>query len=210
MRERILGAVLLSFVIGGCAFGNKIDYVSQTPEIQIHTKKEIAVGVQDLRPYVISGEKSKEFVGLQRAAMGNPFGVHTMSGHALADDIANVIISALKKNNITARSIVLPSTQDKEQTLDALLKLDADKYLLVRYSEWKSDTYVNVALTYDISAQVYDKTGNLLAENRVNGEDDLGGSFMNPISFAGEAVPKAFREHTKTLLDHPDIAKALE
>ena len=91
-----------------------------------------------------------------------------------------------------------------------MLKLDADRFLYVFYSEWKSDTYANVALIYDISARVLDGRGTVLAESNVSGRDHLGGSFFNPPAHAAEAVPVAFRQKLEQLLGSPDVASALE
>lgn len=207
---RIVVALMVSAVLGGCAFGNTIGYKTQLQDLNIKSQQDVVVGVQDLRPYVVSGENTKQFVGLQRAGFGNPFGVHTKSGDPLADDIADTIVNTLKMGGVKAQAVAIPSSLDSGKALAALLKIDAGRYLFVYFEEWKSDTYTNVALLYDVTAKVYDKSGNLLAQNDISGREDLGGSFMNPVGHAEEAVPVAFRKNLTKLLGHPSIVKALE
>lgn len=210
MIRRILFVFLLGVTAGGCAIGNTIDYEAQVPSLNIRTDKEIAVGVQDQRPYVRTGEKTAQFVGLQRGGFGNPFGVHTQSGDALADDFADTIVNALKKDGVKTRSVVIPSVLGDKEALDTLLKVDAGRYLLVQYAEWKSDSLMNTALTYNASAKVFDRDGQLLAQNSIEGRDNLGGEFFVPAEHAAKEVPIAYRAHLEELLGHEDIAKALQ
>ena len=109
--EKTLGALLLAAMLCGCAIGNTIDYATQVPELTVASSRTVAVGVQYLRPYVISGHNTPQFVGLQRGGYGNPFGVHTSSGNPLAQDMANAIVSALSEHDIKTESIVLPSAE---------------------------------------------------------------------------------------------------
>ena len=54
-----------------------------------------------------------------------------------------------------------------------------------------------------------DKTGATLAEKRIQGRDDLGGSFWNPPSHAKGAVPLAFKAKLEEVLNDPAIGSAL-
>ena len=82
--------------------------------------------------------------------------------------------------------------------------------LLLTLVEWKSDTYKNTALGYDVTLEVRDAQGNELASCRRSGKDDLGGSFWNPVGHANRAVPTAFAAKLGELLSDPGILAALQ
>lgn len=57
---------------------------------------------------------------------------------------------------------------------------------------------------------MFDKDGDIIAQNSINGSDDLGGSVMNPPAHAKKVIPLAFKEKIESLLNHKDISEALE
>ena len=78
-----LAAVLCAATLaGGCAVGNQHVYRGASAEIGTSGDTTVAVATQDLRPYVASGEKAPNFVGLSGGGFGNPFNVTTASGSA--------------------------------------------------------------------------------------------------------------------------------
>lgn len=210
MIWRVLCTSFLAVLLGGCVVGTSIDYESEIPHLNIQSERQVVVGVQDVRPYVLSGAKTKDFVGLQRAGLGNPWDVTTKSGNPLALDMASTIVKAMKNEGINAQPIVIASDSSDDDTIQTLLKAGAGKYLLVSLKEWKVDTYVNAAMIYNAKARVFNKDGELLAENSISGNDDLGGNFVDPVSHVATAVPIAYKKNIETLLRHKDIARALE
>jgi len=89
--KKYLSLLLISLMIGGCAFGRKQDYLQARPVLEYTSKVRLAVGVQDRRPYILDHDKDEDFVGLQRGGYGNPFDVSTNSNLPLADDMAKVL-----------------------------------------------------------------------------------------------------------------------
>lgn len=209
MFSKLFGALISLTLLAGCAIGNKIDYRGQKPPLSLTTQKTIAVGVQDQRPYVVSGDKSVRFVGLQRGGFGNPFDVLTESGAPLAEDFSAVIASALRGSGATVQLKVFSANEPTDVAIKNLLALDADKFLMVTFHEWKSDTMMNVALSYDVTARVLDEDGNLLAQSRISGRENLGGSFLNPPAQAAREVPIAFSKNLGRLLSDEDLTAAL-
>jgi hypothetical protein len=209
MNLRVYVACALALLLTGCAVGNTYDYRSQTPQLDISSSEPVLVVVQDQRTEVVTGDKEPQFVGLQRGGYGNPFDVRTTSGHPLADDFAEAIVRSLAQGGVAAQSIPLAPSADKQAAIDAALARGGSKFLLVCIRQWKSDTYVNVALTYDLQADVLDADGVPLATNSVSAKEDLGGDFINPPSHAGKAVPEAFRRVLQRLLGDAKIKDAL-
>jgi hypothetical protein len=77
--------------------------------------------------------------------------------------------------------------------------------LLVRMNEWKSDTYMNMALLYDVSLEVMDDKGNVLATNTLNGRDNLGTQLADQEATA----TNAFASKMKLLFENDKIIAAL-
>jgi hypothetical protein len=146
---------------------------------------------------------------VQRGGFGNPFDVTTESGKALATDMRDTIVAALKKRDIAATPVDVSAKASDAEAKQLLLAVSADRSLLLRLMEWKADTYQNTALIYDVRLSVFDGTGALIAENSVRSRDDLGGSFMNPPAHAKTAVPAAFRRILESLLNAPAVLAAM-
>ncbi len=210
MKNLIFVLVGVQILLSGCAVGNKYDYLSQTLDLPVSSGGSVAVAVSDQRPYVLIGEKMPMFVGLQRGGFGNPFDVETLSQRPLAEDFTATIVAALESKGITVESVMLGLSVKDSKAIQMLAATGADKALLVSLHEWKSDTMQNVAMIYDVKAQVFDAQGELIAENAAVGRDNLGGSFMNPPKHARTAVPAAYRRILETLLGDPKILDALK
>ncbi len=206
-KLRLLFVLLMLPVLGACAVGNQHDYKTEIPNTGAKVVGTAAVAAQDRRPYVVNGEKPEKFVGLSRGGYGNPFDVTTVSGNPLAIDIRDTVIAALKKNGVDAEPVALqPAQADPRQ---ALVGLNRDRSLLFVVSEWKSDTYMNTALLYDMRLTVLDKSGREIAESVVSGRDDLGGDFINPPAHAKRAIPTAFKAKLELLINDPKVLAAL-
>jgi hypothetical protein len=74
--------------------------------------------------------------------------------------------------------------------------------------EWKSDTYMNTTILYDVTLSVLDRSGQVVGESRLKGEDNLGGDFVNPPAHAKTVVPAAFKAKLEQLLGDPAVASA--
>jgi hypothetical protein len=205
----LIACGLVLMTASGCAVGNKHQYAGVAPDLAIETTRAITVAVQDQRPYVLDGDKTPNFVGIQRGGFGNPFDVTTASGNALSSEMATAIVSALEKKNVNATATSVSSNATATQIEEILAAASTDRMLLVKLIEWKSDTYQNTALIYDVRLFVVDATGSVIAENAKQGRDDLGGSFMNPPAHAKTAVPAATRRILEGLLNDPKILAAL-
>ncbi len=210
MRNRVSVVLALMLLLGACAFGNKYDYTSQMPNLEIATEDKVAVGVMDQRDYVVSGRNTPEWVGLQRSGFGIPYGVHTKSDKPLSHDMTDIIIRALAAKGVQDQAVYLEPSGTRKPGIDALVATGAKKSILVSFIQWKSDTYVNIALLYDASAEVFDGTGQSLARTDISGRDDLGGDFVYPQGHAEKAVPEQTKKILERLLNDEEIIQALQ
>jgi hypothetical protein len=82
--------------------------------------------------------------------------------------------------------------------------------VLIQIGTWRSDTYNNTALEYDVTAWLIDPEGKVLGRSNVAGRDNLGGSLFDPGAHAKRAVPAAYRAKLEGLLNHPTIIRNLQ
>ena len=128
----------------------------------------------------------------------------------MTNDFAAAIVAALEAGGTAVQNVsVLPEESDAAADKN-LLTTKTKRGVLVTIRDWKTDTYVNTKLIYDVVLRVFDSTGKERAKTGVRGEDNLGGSNFNPPAHARKAVPPAFREKLKTLFNNPKIVAALK
>src|SRR5690349_14767753 len=122
---KVILSMFAALMISACAFGNKVDYLSQPPSLEMTSDKKVALGVQEQRPYVLNGDKTPQFVGLLRSAGGIPYGVHTQSGRPLVDEFATAISNALEARKIQVTTVTIPMTDTREQATKLLTDVGA-------------------------------------------------------------------------------------
>ncbi|ACS78807.1 hypothetical protein [Maridesulfovibrio salexigens] len=209
MKKLFLICILSLVTLTGCAVGNKYDLASAVPEVSHSSNKEVALGVQDARAYVIDGDKTQDFIGLQRGGFGNPFDVTTLSGKPLAEDILNAIAAGMEKQGYKVSKVTIPALSKAETAISKLSAEKKSRSMLVSILNWKSDTMYSVAMHYDFRATVYNESGKKLAETTLQGEDELGGSMVNPPAHAMKVVPQALEEQLTKIINSPAITDAL-
>lgn len=207
---RLLIALLALVAASGCAVGNKHGYTAVRPTLAVKGALPVAVVVQDVRPYILMKEKTPDFVGLQRGGFGNPFDVTTESGRPLAEDFSASIADALERRGYktTQTRVQAGSAPPEAGALAAQSK--AARVAQVTIHEWKADTYMNVALIYDVALRVFDAGGAPLAENRISGRDHLGGSAWNAPEYAKGAVPRAYARKMEDLFRNEAVIKSMQ
>lgn len=207
-----IALVVITGCTSGCAFGNKHRYRDADVALQASGATAVVVAVTDQRPYILDGDKRPDFVGLQRGGYGNPFDVTTESGKPLADDMASSICAALTKKGrpcTPSVSVGADAASARAAALAACKSSGSQRLLLITIREWKADTYNDTSLYFDVSAEVLDSTGALLAQNRIQGSEEIEGSLLNPPAAAKENVPLAYRRKIEQLLNTPPMLAAL-
>lgn len=208
---RALGLLAVLLGLTGCAVGNQHTYTSilSTPDLRLQGSRAIAVATEDARPYVLSKDKSPTFVGLSRGGFGNPFDVTTVSGNPLAEDFSATIARALEQRGFKA-TVVRPSSPLSGADVPAVVTgARAERLAVVHISEWKSDTYMNTALHYDVTLRIFDAQGAQLAANRLVGRDNLGGDAFNPPAQAKVTVPAAYKRKLEELFGTEAVLNSL-
>ncbi len=209
LRMCIAVLALVILFTSGCAVGNKHRYNDVVANIDTGDSISIGVATHDHREYVVNGKKNPDFVGLSRGGYGNPFDVRTLSGRSLAEDITETISASLSNRGYEAIPVIVANSEDHAAVIEMLKKTGAKRLILLKLEEWKSDTYTNTALIFDIKLHVFDQTGQVLAEKQLNGRDNLKGNIINPPEHARNVIPRAFQGKIEQLLNDPSVSKAL-
>lgn len=208
LRQVIL-LILCCVLLASCAIGNQQSYHDAIADINASGNITVAVGTHDQRQYVLSGQSSPNYVGMQRGGYGNPFNVTTLSGKTLAEDMTASICNSLSARGFKTVAVTVTHSDTRDRVLEKMRAQKSERLLLLSLNEWQSDTYQNTGLAYDIKLDVFDAEGKKLAETALKGNDNLGGSFWNPPAYAKEAVPKAFKEKIEALLNDKNILETL-
>ncbi len=208
---RALCLTLGLLLLGGCAIGNRYDYDDSRGTLGYSGQgRHIAVAAWEQRPYVLSGNKPPEFVGLQRTRMGIPFDVITASKQPLATEMTHSLVLSLGGAGFGAAPVTLPPRSGEGGAVYALLQNKPARAVLLRVANWESDTYNNPTVFYDLTLNVYDGAGRKLASKSLKGSDDLKGRAFNPTEVAQRVVPDAFKQKIELLLNAPEIVAALK
>lgn len=209
MRRLIMVLVWVSVLCGCAASGQTVRFNDVPLSLKTADVVKVAVSTLDNRAYVRSGEKTSRYIGKFRSTLGKAWDVTTDSGKPLADDFTESVSASLRKGGLP----VSPVWSEPGDTQDSLLKrmgaTGADRLVLMTIEEWHSDTYVATGLYYNLVLLITDGNGLELGKSTVSGQEDLGGSTVNPPHYAKEAIPKAYKEEIEKLFRYPSIMKAL-
>ncbi len=208
--KKMLLIVLAAVALSGCAVGNKHVYNDVEVKTSAKTAKSVSVASLDQREYVLSGQSTPDFVGMQRGGFGNPFNVLTASGRPLTAEFTTAVKTALERNGARVFSVETKPAKGSQPAMADLVASAGDRLLLLSIREWVGDSQINTEVRYDLLLTVADSGGKTLATKTYAGTRNLGGSQFNPPGHAKEVMPKAFREAIETLLNSPEIITALQ
>jgi hypothetical protein len=166
--------------------------------------RSLQIVAVDERPEVLSGDKTPQWIGLQRAGFGIPYGVHTESGKPLAEELGNSLAQSFRRSGASPEVNAVPLRGNLET-----VPFSKDRALVLRIKKWKSDTMTNVNFTYHLEASVQDRSRKVLAKNAVEGNDSIDGSFWNPVGASERRVTAKQREILERLVNAPQIVAAL-
>ena len=100
--------VALSAIVLCSCRTTKYDFTKIHLNINLASSARVAIAVQDLRPFLMSGEKPASYIGIHRDGLGIPKdGANTKSGKPLAEDLSALLVANLSRNGFKARSFLL-------------------------------------------------------------------------------------------------------
>ena len=204
---KLLSLLLCTWVVTGCAVGNKYDYQNADISLPVSGSATLGLGVVDNRSYVLEGKKKPNFIGLQRGGFGNPFDVTTKSGEPLTDDMSKVIAKALSNNGFVVKNLYF-SSPDSSIVASSITKNGEEKNVVLTVTEWKTNIYMKMSLEFDLLLQVIAKDGTVIAKNHAKGEEYIGGGGFE--SQNSRSAAAALETKIGRLFNHKDIINALK
>lgn len=206
---RLLALLLLP--LAGTITGCSHSYQSVQLDLKASGAQRVAVSVLDQRPYIYPGPKGKPptFVGVQRGLDGLPFDVHTTSGRPVAEDWTTSVASALSARGFTVEPVVVTNDFSRLAVLKRLADTGAPRAIFIGFTEWKVDALFDAKLSGDVQLQVLDPAGNVLAESRALGRNNLGASIAGA-EHARDATLAAYKATLEQLLNDPKVLEALK
>lgn len=200
--------VLLVLLASGCAVGNKYNYQASSIALPMKTESRdvLVLLVRDLRPYILNGEKTPDFVGLQRGGFGNPFDVTTVSGKPMATEMTAAITDGLVNSGY--RVVDVYGEQDMDSLISRAASEDASRIVVLRVREWKSDIMMSITMHCDMTLSIYQADGTLLAESSARFTRSAGGAQMGG-NKNSQAVTKEFAKQIGYLFNDASVREAL-
>lgn len=208
MFTRIMTTIILALTVAGCAVGNTYD-LSQGAAPVSQASQSLGIAVADMRSYVVSGDKAPTFIGLQRGGFGNPFNVNTSSGRPLAADVSTLLVNSYGSSGVDVKPLASATGPADPAALSAQAAgQGAQRLLLLEMREWKTDVFAQVTVTWDLTARVFDTSGQELANEKTNGVQGTGSAGIGEDA-NGQIADAALKRRLGELLSRPAIATAL-
>ncbi|MEI6123321.1 MAG: hypothetical protein WCQ95_06800 [Bacteroidota bacterium] len=193
------------------AFGNKHPYHEVVITTPIKSTTPIAIAIHDQRQYIIDASKSATFCGSMRSGVGIPYDITTKSDKPVADDMLGILCSALEKNGNPVIKVLTRSGLSKKAVITLLNETQAEKQIYISIHEWKTDTYMKADLYCFVTLDVYNKNGEIIAENSIKANAEAyGGSFWNPKKAARKGALLAVKLKLDLLLNSEKIVKIFD
>lgn len=202
--------LVIMFVLGGC-IRYTYSLVKVTPELNPAGEGTIAIASQDIRPYIVSGERKPQMVGVIRGTFGNPISMTTASRRPLADEMGEVISGALKKNGFQPILVTVGPTESEEQVQKKLMATGAKKLIHFQIMQWKSDTWNNLRLESSLKLNVFNTGGKAMVKKELSGDENLGWvAGVNMVKHTRTKVKEAFKARMEALFNAPEVLNALK
>lgn len=202
------GLVLsITLLMGACAIGNQYNYESPGMVLPVRGPGKIGLLVIDRRPYVLNGEKSPNFVGLQRGGFGNPFNVTTQSEKPLSEEMQTSLVRALVNNNFEVNN--LSTATDDPGIAESVRQAGNSRNVVVILYEWKTDAMANFALSHNVELRILGGDGSVLASTRSEGvKEVMGGAGFE--SGNSVAASRSFESKMNQLFSEPNIRRIMQ
>ena len=188
----VMGSALMG-ISSGCVAGQAIR-LQHAPGSgpKFTTSRTVTVDAKDSRDFIVSGDKKPSYLGHFRAGFGNTWDVNNSEYKALAVQFKEDMLAELKAQGI--------------QTVEA-----GERNIQVDIKDWNFDTYQNGKLWYEISVNITDNAGTVLASTTVKDQKVIRGSFWTgPVGAFKREVPVIYSDIIKNILGQDAIQKALQ
>jgi hypothetical protein len=124
--------------------------------------------------------------------------------------MTEVLASSLAQAGGVVTPVKISPTMTRAEIIRLFQSNNAEKAILLSLYEWKADTATRTKVIYNSEMEVLDNKGDVLSRKRIQGEDNLGGSFwsLDPQANAQTEAPIVFQKKLEELFAG-DIAAVL-
>lgn len=204
----LVGMILFLF---GCtlAGGHRYDYRAPLT-IKCTGSSTISIAVHDVRKYIVNGRHYPSYVGMIRAIMGNPWPVYTTDDAPLSKAMTQGVVDALRKAGYSPLISDTRAADSRQDVMNTLKLSQADRMILITLNEWYSDLFrKGNYLTCYVGIEVFNRDGAALTERKIFAiEEDIG--ISETVEESEKVTLKAYQTRFESLLDHPEICRALQ
>ena len=198
----------IATLLTGCDL--TVPYVSTVPLPEKGSATIVVVTV-DERPEVLAKQEPPTFAGVMRGRLGIPLDRLTHDGRPLADDFSSTIANSLAGSGFRPVIVSILPVKDVGDALSLLKRRGADRVVLLEIRQWRTETYTNTTVTYDVTLHVYDISGREVASMvDAKQEDTSGGSFLNPIHRSDDVVTQIYAHKISEWFSDAAIQAALQ
>jgi len=198
----------IALLFTGCAVGNRFDYAN-TPVKAPAGKGSVAIAGLDVRPDLLVGDITPNYVGMIHGRFGVPYWVRTQSDAPLASEVAQSVAKGLQKAGYRTTVLTDSATSNQATAIRALTRTGSHRLVLVKLHQWESSTYVRTTLVYDVTVKVLDASGDKIVSANLSGARELHGNLWDPVKKARHEVLSSYSQIVDELLARPEIKDAL-
>ena len=196
----------------------ELTYIELTPVIKSDSSLNVCIATLDQREVVLLGNQDARFVGYIRSATGIAYPIRNSSLDNFSEVMSNTIANALKQNGCSTSVMKTDHSSSKENVVNELKTQEADIFILITMTKWRTDTKsmsfskLATELIYELTVDVYSKTGELIATNTLDkvepGLSPSGSATMKKIQ--AKVINPKYPEVMTKLFTNPEVEKALQ
>jgi hypothetical protein len=124
------------------------------------------------------------------------------------EDWTLAIARALESRGFQAEPLIVTNALDRTGAIRRLSESGAPRSILIGVKEWQVNARRAGALRGDVHLEVLDASGNVIAESRALGRNDLGFA-LEGASHARDATLAAYKATLEQLVNDPKVTDAL-
>ena len=210
---KLISLICLTVATGmiiDCGSSYRINYSNVKADLNYSGTRTVAVGVQDKRPYVLSGENDPKFVGTMRGGYGNPFDLWTTSDLRLSDEMASTMAESLRSKGFKVVAVKAVVGKDGSGMLTEMKSTGAQRLVLMVMNDWWSNYYPRSfgaeksELIIDVELKVMDNNKKSLGSKKLK-------EIVNVESgWPQDTIPGWYQKKMTQLLNDKGIQKALK
>ena len=203
-----LSLILVVFLVYGCA--TPVPKSELTPKLYSGTEKNVAVGVIEARPYVLSGNKGPRFEGIFRDQFGMPLPAFVSAERPgkerFVDLLSGMIKDGLSDAGSNVSVVSLPGGTSADDAWKKMAETGAGRYILMRVNEsnW-DDGGRNPTYKYNFDLVVAGKGDTVLGSKNLAGTQTNRRAMRDPF----DTYSLTYRGLIENLFSEPAIKQAL-